>query len=446
MFTPIDSLRRYRTELINSIWLLSEKVVRFFLSFAVTLLIARFLLPAQFGIFSSFFALIGMLAPVTQMGLSGILIQKLVKAESSSQDQEIILQNAGALRLVGGLLLIVFVFVPAVTWIDRLQAYSGELALMFIANAFSCFGVYEAYFKAARKDKVNAMIQAGVLLFSGVVKVLCVFTVADKETLLSVLLVVTAMELALTPLVTFFVWRKACSWHWQNRLSKPALIDLWRDCRWLLLSGAAAVFYIKTDVVMVIWLMDDYAAGIYGAASRFTEVWFFLAPLLMNVFLPQLQKYFHDDHGAFVRVIRWLSVLMFVLSTTIAIATVLCGETLIRFALGEAFSQSELVLTWHVWLLPLVFLRAVISTWLIVNEYYRFSLVSHSLGAVTNIILNLLLIPSFGLLGAVIASWSAFFIATFIAMAMNASTRTFFTELFMLSSQPVRTTTAERNG
>lgn len=417
-------------ELINSAWLLSEKVVRFFLSFVVTLLIARYLLPAQFGIFSSFIALIGMLAPISQMGLSGILIQQLVKAEHNAEQTTRILQSAVLLRLAGGIFLCLFVLMPTLIWVARIDGYRLELTVLFIANVFSCLGVYEAYFKAQRNERINALIQAFVLLVAGALKVISVFSFPDKQTLLSILLMITAVELLATPLTTYVIWQKKYRMYQINRVSLTTVKSLWRDSKWLLFSGAAAVFYIKTDVVMVIWLLDDYSAGIYGAASRFTEVWFFLAPLLMNVFLPKLQQQFQHDVLGFKRLIRWLSLLMLSVALVIAVVTVLFSHSMIHVTLGDAFNASSAVLVWHVWLLPLVFFRAVISSWLIINEYYRFSLISHTLGAITNIGLNLILIPSFGLIGAVVASWTAFFVATFLAMLLNKSTRAFFTDLF----------------
>lgn len=421
-------MRRYRVEIINSVWLLSEKVVRFFLSFVVTLLIARYLFPAQFGIYSSFLAVIGMLAPITQMGLSGILIQRLVKAQNP-QEQDSILQNACVLRFIGGVLLCFVVLLPALLLVERVYDYRFELTLLFIANACSCFSVYESYFKAVRKDKVNALIQAGILLISGILKIASLYVFTEVATLLTVLLVITGIELVAIPVVTYRIWRRCNVGETIRRVTWAGISDLWTHCRWLLLSGAAAVLYIKTDVVMVIWLMDDYAAGIYGAASRFTELWFFLAPLLMNVFLPKLQTLYQENNASFKRLIRWLSGCMSLFAFSIALLMVLLSDYLIDFALGEAFSASKQVLIWHVWLLPLVFFRAVISTWLIINEHYRFSLVSHAFGAVTNILLNLLLIPAFGLIGAVVASWCAFFVATFFAMGINARTRVFFRDL-----------------
>lgn len=414
---------------------MSEKVARFFLSFAVTLLIARYLLPAQFGIFSSFLAVIAMLAPITQMGLSGILIQHLVKSKNDRDAIDSILQNAGALRLIGGVSIFFILFIPSLFIIDRAYEFRVELSLLFAANALSCLSVYEAYFKSIRYDKINAVIQTSVLAVSALLKILCVFFISTNTTLLSSLLVITAIELSLTPVATFLFWRRKYPIDYVNRLSPSSIRGLWKDCRWLLLSGAAAVLYIKTDIVMVIWLLDDYSAGIYGAASRFTEVWFFLAPLLMNVFLPKLQHQFQENYEQFKRLVRWLSLVMLLFSTGIAILMVMFSDSLISIALGDAFYASKTVIVWHIWLLPLVFFRAVISTWLIINEHYRFSLISHSLGALTNIVLNVLLIPAFGLLGAVAASWCAFFVATFLAMFMSASTRAFFTDLISSPSR-----------
>jgi PST family polysaccharide transporter len=77
------------------------------------------------------------------------------------------------------------------------------------------------------------------------------------------------------------------------------------------------------------------------------------------------------------------------------------------------------VLLVHIWAAILVFMRALLSKWLIAENLLRMSLLSHSLGALANVFLNYYLIPPHGPVGAAYATVLSYFFAGYLVLFCN---------------------------
>ena len=77
----------------------------------------------------------------------------------------------------------------------------------------------------------------------------------------------------------------------------------------------------------------------------------------------------------------------------------------------------------HIWAGVFIFMRALLSRWLLAEDLLRFSLVTHIAGAVMNVALNLMLIPRYGAIGAAVATVISYASAGWLALFLSARTR-----------------------
>src|SRR5690606_30494984 len=99
----------------------------------------------------------------------------------------------------------------------------------------------------------------------------------------------------------------------------------------------------------------------------------------------------------------------------LAIVVSFASPWIIRFLFGESYAPAAAILSIHVWAGIFIFMRAVLSKWLIAEELYWFSLVTHVSGAVVNIGLNLWLIPILGGKGAAIATLVSYSTSSYLS-------------------------------
>jgi O-antigen/teichoic acid export membrane protein len=107
----------------------------------------------------------------------------------------------------------------------------------------------------------------------------------------------------------------------------------------------------------------------------------------------------------------------------LAVIVQLVGGPLVELLFGERFAASTPVLQIHIWAGVFIFMRALLSRWLLAEDLLRFSLVTHVAGAVMNVALNLLLIPRYGATGAALATVASYACAGWLALFLSERTR-----------------------
>jgi len=93
---------------------------------------------------------------------------------------------------------------------------------------------------------------------------------------------------------------------------------------------------------------------------------------------------------------------------------------------GNAYVQAGSVLSIHIWSGLFVFLGLASGKWFIIEGLQRYSFYRTLFGAVANIVLNLIMIPKFGVLGAASATVISYAIAGLFSDVLQKETRTIF--------------------
>jgi O-antigen/teichoic acid export membrane protein len=152
--------------------------------------------------------------------------------------------------------------------------------------------------------------------------------------------------------------------------------------------------------VWLVTFLGGTQAGWFGAAHRVvvslhTFVWLYFFNLL-----PSLSRGVGGTVEALVRLVgrsiqltAWVGVFLGVLGTTLA-------GSFIHALYGEAYGPSAEVFRWLIWLVPITLWHGHYRFTLIAYGKQRLELTATAWGAGLNVVLNLLLIPSRGPLGA----------------------------------------------
>jgi O-antigen/teichoic acid export membrane protein len=109
---------------------------------------------------------------------------------------------------------------------------------------------------------------------------------------------------------------------------------------------------------------------------------------------------------------------------TLSVPIALAAPLIVRLAYGMPFAAAGPILTVHIWSSIFVFLGVARGQWLVNEGLQKFYLASTVVGAVVNILLNLVLIPSYGGLGAAYATVVSYALAAWIASYFHPAVRT----------------------
>ncbi|HBR2916030.1 TPA: oligosaccharide flippase family protein, partial [Klebsiella pneumoniae] len=212
---------------------------------------------------------------------------------------------------------------------------------------------------------------------------------------------------------------KIFNWSYNKNKAKTLMSKSW----WLILSGVAEVLYLKIDQIMLGMINGYSTVATYAVAARLSEAWYFFPTIITASFFPLLILAKKESEEKYKHTLLDLSRKLFFCALIISIFITIIAHTAINILYGEAYAESATILIIHIWASLFVFMRAVLSKWLVIENMLPFSLVTHISGAIVNIILNLILIPKMGGIGSAIATVISYSISSYFSLFIFKRTR-----------------------
>ncbi|MFB4159242.1 flippase [Geomicrobium sp. JSM 1781026] len=399
----------------STLWLLGERIFKMALGFLMFALIARHLGPENFGILNYAIAFVTLAISFTSLGLSGLLVKDLV---NHPQDRDKLLGSALTMRFVAGIVALLIITTFLYVTEDNIIART-VLIIISLRLVLDCLEVIDLFFQSIVKSKFTAISKIIALIVIFLVNMTLVYM--NVSIIGFAVIVVIEFVIIYCLLFAFYIWNfgSPLRWRFNFTLSKKLLKRSWP----LIISGVAAMIYLKSDQIMLRWLDSDSAVGIYSSAVRLSEVWFFVPVAIVTSQFPSIINAKKQGIEHYNKKLQDIYTLLFYMALSLAIIVMFIGSPLINIAYGSEYSDGSTILKIHIWTAVFVFLRALLSKWLINEDLYIFSLVSHGLGAIANIFLNLWLIPIYGGIGAAVGTFLSFSISTLLFTFLSKKTR-----------------------
>jgi PST family polysaccharide transporter len=221
-----------------------------------------------------------------------------------------------------------------------------------------------------------------------------------------------------------YTWRGGRLAAWQVRLSRAK--NLLKDSWPLALSGFAISVYMRIDQIMLGQILDDRAVGIYSAAVRISEVWYFIPMAIAASVFPAIIEAKKKSEEFYCQRLQKLYDLMVLVAVSIALPMTFLSGWIVTLLFGQAYAASGIVLAIHIWAGVFVFLGVASGKWFLVENLQKLAFYRTFWGMVINILLNVLLIPKYGVVGAAIATVISYSIAALWFDAFNKDTRAMF--------------------
>lgn len=418
----------------RAIIMLMERFFRLGAGAIATFMVARMLGAEALGTYGVVMVWAAFLAPLSGMGLNN-LVQKMASAQTCPEQARVYLQTALWLRLLAGTvfgLLMMLGF--ALFYPHYFSAGPWQISSLFLLQAFSAMMLceydqnYRGHFRAVALSKV------AVSVLTLTARIVALLLGADIE----ILFLVVGIELFLTGAMQYYWYRRyaptepGLQWRW---LQWSAAKTMLQRSSWLWLSAVVSVIYLKIDTIMIEQMIGIAATGQYTAVARLSELWYVIPVTLAARYYPDLLKAFHSNWDSYLLILKRRSIHFFAMAFVIAVLMTLTANWIMLLAYGEAFVQSATVLQIHVWAGCFIFIRALISQHLIITGNEPLSLLSHGVGAVLNVLLNLWLIPIYGIEGAAWATLISYAYASFFFLFFAKSTRTHLWQLLKVKAR-----------
>ncbi|WP_404401821.1 flippase [Idiomarina seosinensis] len=396
--------------------MMAEKVITMGVNLFVTLWLARKLGPETFGSLSYVLAVVAIVTPLSALGLNALITREVVKHGPATEHKVVV--TATTLRVIGAALGALLCILYAIFW-QHPKSEMLALTVISVGALGMAFNGIEYWFQAHSKAKWMVQARLTIVLVAALAKCIAVYF----STSLLLVASIFAAEFALIGVgfIVQYTRKRFCT--------QPTSIDwsygkqLIGQSKWLLLSSLAAVIYLKIDQVMLANLVSRQEVGFYAVAVRLSEVWYFFAEAIVVSFFPMLLRLKGENIQEYRKRLQQLSDALLFIAVVLAVVVGFIATPVINLLFGSDYLPAANLLTIHIWAACFVFMRAVASKWLIAEDLLPYSLVSHGIGMVINVGLNLWLIPIYGGVGAALATVISYAGAGFIGFFIFTSTR-----------------------
>lgn len=377
---------------------MAAQAVSLAVGLATTLILSRYLGVEGFGQFNYIFAFFYFFLTINDFGVNTIVIREVSK------------QRERAGEIIGAMLLfkvLVAVVSVLVAWIAIwLMKYPEDLrnALFVYATVLPviAFQLPGIIFQILLKAEYPAIIGifsrcAGFVLIVGAAWM--------GYGLTAIVLALLLGEFA-SLLVTLKYAKRFVkpTWRADPRLWKEVL----RSSVPLGIAGLFVAVINRVDFIMLERMTDLHQVGLYSAAYKITNLLEAFPLMIMSTIYPLMSRYASEDPERLRALYKKSVLYLGMIALPMGISITLFAPAIVRSVFGAKFIGADRGLMVLVWSTVFLYVALVAGNLLISLGYEKINLLLLIPGAILNITLNLLLIPTSGFIGAACSTTATF--------------------------------------
>ncbi len=403
---------------INTGWLIFDKIFHMALSLVVTAMVTRYLGVEQYGLLSYGLAFIDIFTIICKLGIDGIIVNELIKNRDRTGE---ILGSTTFLRLLSSFLsmILTYIFVKLLNPNDHtilVITCIQSVSLIFVA-----FDTLNYYWQSRLESKYTAIAQSISYPLVCLLRLLFIWLKKDV-TWFAWATVLDAFLIAL--IMLFFYKREHLP---RYKLSISMMKYLLQHSYHFIPVNLLVTIYTQMDKLMIKGMSDSIQVGLYSAAMLVANLWIFIPNALIDSGRPIIMAMKSEkNEDGYVDRLRKLNMGVLWISILAGVFFTIFGRVVIYIVNGKAFLAAVPVLWVLIWSRMFSLMGTTRSIWMLCEGMEKYIKYFVALGAFINVVLNWMLIPILGAVGAAIATLVTEVLSSFVATGIVPKTRPYF--------------------
>ncbi len=364
---------------------------------------ARLLGTSEFGVFSYAVGVAGFFMTFVDIGINPLLTRNVAKYPNEQLAYFPVSFFLKAFLLILTASLILFI-APHFSNIESAVVLIPFIAILTIFDGIREFSI--AFFRAKEKMELEALVS----ILTNVSITAFGFWILQHSATAHDFTISYALSAGTGTVVAFFLLRKEFRQifsSFQKRLLRPIIADALPAA----LVSIIGMFMLNIDILILGWLKTASEVGFYSSGQRIVQLLYTIPAILASSIFPALSRFAGEKNTSAVRALMEQSLTtVFMFSVPLVIGGVVLAGPIIHFLYGAGYAPATLSFQLLLGTLIFQFSWYFIGNLIFVyNKQYQFSKYL-LVGSLSNIGLNLLLIPPFGAAGAALATVLAQFV------------------------------------
>jgi O-antigen/teichoic acid export membrane protein len=163
-------------------------------------------------------------------------------------------------------------------------------------------------------------------------------------------------------------------------------------------------------------MLGTYKVGIYAAAVKLVEVWYFVPGIICTALFPAIINAKKTSVDLYRNRLKNFYILMAIIPIIMAIPITLLAKPIIQIIFGNGYLESVLILKIYIWSSIGLFLGWAVGQYLMSENMVKTIFGLNLLAMILNIILNLIFIPMFGIIGSAWATFISYLVSPVVVL------------------------------
>lgn len=379
----------------NAVWIIGCKLAKAVLTFVLTMFTSRYLGVANYGLISYAAGVVTFVTPLMKLGINEILVHELIKEPKKEGE---ILGTTIFMNLISGALCILGIV--AFTCV----ANRGEQDTLIVCALYSLLLLFQAlemiqyWFHAKLLAKFSAIAMLISYVCISVIQILfIVFKLNVYWFAFSY-----SLDFLLIAIILLIIYHK--KGNQKLSISLPRAKQLFSVGKYYIIANLMVSAFSQTDRIMLKLMIGNEETGIYSAAMTCASMFSFVFVAIIDSMRPAIFSAKETDVKLFEKRIVELYSIITYFSLAVSFCMTVLASPIIDIMYGKAYFASKTVLQIGIWFTTFSYYGTIRNIWLLSENSQKLIVPINLFGVLTNLGLNLLLIPRWGAIGAAIAS------------------------------------------
>lgn len=416
MIKKITGILKYNRFVTNINWLIFQNVYSMGLSLVVGALSARYLEPANYGLIGYGASLVNLFASVSQLGLDSILVNEIV---TNPDKKGKIIGTALCMRVPASVISFICILI-------MVSVIEPGNTLLWVITALQAFAVicrgYELlnpWFLSELNSKYYVIAN---IAGQTVVSAWKLMLIAEGASVLWFGASTTVQALVCGGvIVVIFCRLKNFKLSFSLSIAKNLL------CKSIhyVLAGIAVAMYTQMDKIMVGKMLGETEVGYYSAAMTIAMLWEFVPQAIINSSSAVILEKKTNSEDEYQEKLKLLFFLISIMGIIVGIGVQIFGKAAVYILYGNQYMEAVSVLKLLVWSTTFAMIGVARNIWSLAENKNKYSPNYTICGSITNLILNTLTIPIWGIQGAAVSTLVAQIVVALVSPLIWKETRPF---------------------
>lgn len=393
----------------NVSWIFFGNVFHAILSFLLNIYVARMLTLNDNGLITYSTSWINFFTAVGTCGFNGVISREFSKEEGKA--------NQSIWSCIWARILFAVVAIITLQGIVRITSPDEPvLHLIVLCQSstilFSSFDIFIYWYRYKNQAKITAAYR---LLAFGISAVWRVIAIGVFKNLIFYVAGVSVETLLFVSFLTVFYRRNYST---QINIRKETIVSMLKISYPFITSAILSTIYGQADKIMLKSMIDNSSVALYNASTTLAGLVVIIPTTLIEGFRADIMDAKLTDEILYQRRLRQLYSIVFWSCMVYGVFITIFARQIILILYGEKYIGAVSSLSLIVWYTSFSYFGAINDVYMVAEDKQKWVQLTTLIGALSNVGMNFLLIPVWGIVGAALASLITQILANFVLMAL----------------------------